>query len=230
MALAIIPLSGIVCPPVTSGTRMPTNRTGAASTTPYTPTATPMFTPSTPMDAASRALAGAAADAAATRVAPVSTQPRDGAHDFDFIEGRWRVHNRRLHRPLSGSNDWYEFEGRAVERTLWDGRANFEEYDAELPSGRMRAVALRLYNPASRQWSIHWSNSAAGTLDRPMVGEFREGRGEFYCQDDYEGRAILQRFIWTSSGPDACRWEQAFSADGGQSWETNWIMEFTRAS
>lgn len=154
--------------------------------------------------------------------------PRDGARDFDFVEGRWRVHNRRLSRPLSGSNEWYEFEGTAVERMLWEGRANFEEYDAEPPTGRIRAVALRLYDPAARQWSIHWSNSATGTLDRPMIGEFRDGRGEFHGQDVYEGRAILQRFIWTSSGPDTCRWEQAFSADGGASWETNWIMEFTR--
>lgn len=155
-------------------------------------------------------------------------EPRDGTHDFDFVEGRWRVHHRRLRRPLAGSNEWYEFEGTAVERTLWDGRGNFEEIDADLPSGRLHAVALRLYNPTSRQWSIHWSNSAAGTLDRPMIGEFRDGRGEFYCQDEHDGRAILQRFIWTSISFDACRWEQAFSADGGSSWETNWIMEFTR--
>ena len=161
---------------------------------------------------------------------PARGEPRDGAHDFDFIEGRWHVHNRRLCRPLSGSNDWYEFEGTAVERMLWEGRGNFEEYYAEAPTGPICAVALRLYNPASRQWSIHWSNRAGGTLDRPMIGEFRDGRGEFYCQEEYEGRAILQRFIWTSIDPDACRWEQAFSTDGGSSWETNWIMEFTRAA
>ena len=157
-------------------------------------------------------------------------EPRDGTHDFDFVEGRWRVHHRRLRRPLTGSSEWYEFEGSAVERTLWDGRGNLEEVEAELPTGRLRAVALRLYNPISRQWSIHWSNSDRGTLDRPMIGEFHDGRGEFYCQDEHEGRAVLQRFIWTSITPDACRWEQAFSTDGGSSWETNWVMEFTRAA
>ena len=72
-----------------------------------------------------------------------------------------------------------------------------------MPTGRLRALALRLYDPASRQWSIHWSTSAAGTLDTPMIGEFRDGRGLFVCQERYDGRAILQRFIWTSSGPDA---------------------------
>lgn len=154
--------------------------------------------------------------------------PRDGAHDFDFVHGRWRVHNRRLRRPLSGSHDWYEFEGRTVERPLWDGQGNIEEYDAEPPGGRLRGLALRLYSPTARQWSIFWSNSATGTLDKPMIGEFHDGRGVFYGQDAFEGRAILLRFIWSSAGPDACRWEQAFSVDGGESWETNWIMEFSR--
>jgi hypothetical protein len=166
--------------------------------------------------------------AAPRSTAPISGEPRDGTHDFDFLEGRWRVHHRRLRRPLSGSSDWYEFEGSAVERTLWDGRANLEEVEVVMPTGRLRALALRLYDPASRQWSIHWSNSAAGTLDTPMIGEFRDGRGVFLCQERYDGRVILQRFIWTSGGPDACRWEQAYSADCGASWETNWIMEFTR--
>jgi hypothetical protein len=158
----------------------------------------------------------------------MSRERRDGTHDFDFLEGCWRVHHRRLRQPLSGSSDWYEFEGSAVERTLWEGRGNFEEIEAELPTGRLRAVALRLYDPASNQWSIHWSNSDAGRLDRPMIGEFSGGRGVFVCQEEWGGRAILQRFIWTTSGPDACRWEQAYSDDCGASWETNWVMEFTR--
>ncbi|MEP6495419.1 MAG: hypothetical protein ABJF01_22220 [bacterium] len=156
--------------------------------------------------------------------------PRDGKHDFDFLHGSWLVHNRRMRRPLSGSSDWYEFDGTVVERPVWDGQANLEEYEAEAPSGRVRGLALRLYNPHARQWSIHWSGSATGTLDSPMIGEFRDGRGEFYGQDAFEGRTILLRFVWTSSGSAACRWEQAFSDDGGQTWETNWIMEFTRAS
>ena len=183
----------------------------------------------TPVVASPSAVSNAAtAPSPPDRPTRLPGQPHDGTHDFEFVEGSWRVHHRRLHRPLSGSSDWYEFEGSAVERTLWDGRANFEEIEAELPTGRLRAVALRLYDPASRQWSIHWSNSSTGTLDRPMIGEFRDGRGVFVCQEEFDGRSILQRFIWTSSAPDACRWEQAYSADCGASWETNWIMEFTR--
>jgi hypothetical protein len=154
---------------------------------------------------------------------------RDGEHDFDFLHGTWRMHNRRLRHPLTGSNEWYEFDGTTVERPLWDGRGNLEEYEATLPDGvRLRGLALRLYDPRTERWSIHWSNSVNGTLDAPMIGTFREGRGEFYSHEDYQGRMILVRFTWTSGGPDAAHWEQAFSADGGRTWETNWIMEFTR--
>ena len=152
----------------------------------------------------------------------------DGARDFDFLHGSWRVHNRRLRAILAGSTDWYAFEGRAIERPLWDGRANIEEYDAEMPSGRVRGLALRLYDPGARQWTIHWSSSATGTLDRPMIGEFIDGRGEFYGQDVHDRRIVLTRFVWTHDGPDRCAWEQAYSTDGGRSWETNWIMEFSR--
>ena len=155
--------------------------------------------------------------------------PRDGLHDFDFLHGTWRIHNRRLRHPLTGSTDWYEFEGRSVERRLLDGQGNLEEYDATPPDGtRIRAVALRLYDPKAKRWTVHWSNAANGTLDPPMTGTFRDGRGEFLGHEDYNGRMILVRFHWTNQGPGRARWEQAFSADGGRSWETNWIMEFTR--
>jgi hypothetical protein len=154
----------------------------------------------------------------------------DGSHDFDFLHGAWRIHNRKLREPLTGSEEWYEFDGRSTERPFWDGQGNLEEYEATLPDGTpLRGIALRLYQPKARRWTIHWSNSASGTLDPPMTGAFRDGRGEFYSHEDYRGRMILVRFIWTSSGSDAARWEQAFSEDAGRSWETNWVMEFTRA-
>jgi hypothetical protein len=153
---------------------------------------------------------------------------RDGTHDFDFLHGSWRVHNRRLRRVLMDSTDWYEFEGTATERPVWDGQANLEEYDAVSPAGRIRGLALRLYEPSTRQWTISWSGSATGRLDPPMRGEFRDGRGEFHGQDEHDGKPIRVRFIWTSASANACQWEQAFSADAGETWETNWIMEFTR--
>jgi hypothetical protein len=161
---------------------------------------------------------------------PAPEPLRDGMHDFDFLHGAWHIHNRRLRRPLTGSAEWDEFDGTTIERPLLGGQGNLEEYEATLPDGTpLRAVALRLYEPATRHWTIHWSNAATGTLDAPMTGTFVNGRGVFYGYEDVHGRMILSRFHWIPIDPDTARWEQAFSADGGATWETNWIMEFTRA-
>lgn len=163
-------------------------------------------------------------------IAVAAPEPlHDGLHDFDFLHGLWHVHNQRLRTPLSGSTEWYEFSGHSVERSVLGGQGNVEEYDATLPDGsEIHAVALRLYQPATKRWTIHWSNAATGTLDLPMSGFFRDGRGEFLGYEEFRGRMILVRFLWTALGPSAARWEQAFSADAGRSWETNWIMDFTR--
>jgi hypothetical protein len=168
-----------------------------------------------------------------TTAAPAQTSApaeiASGANDFDFLHGAWRVHNRKLRERLAGSGDWEEFEARAVERPFWDGQGNHEEWDGVLPDGtRVRGQALRLYSPVAREWSIHWSDSRSGVLDPPMTGRFRDGVGEFTGQEVYRGRAVAVRFLWSSLGPDRARWEQAYSADGGLSWETNWIMDFTR--
>jgi hypothetical protein len=151
-----------------------------------------------------------------------------GASDFDYLFGRWNVHNRRLRERLKGSTTWDEFEGTAVVRKVWGGQANLDEYEADGPSGHIQALTLRLFNPRSQQWSIYWATSAAGTLDVPMIGSFKDGRGEFYDQEMFEGRSIYARFIWSQITPTSCRWEQAFSPDGGQTWETNWVMDFRR--
>lgn len=151
-----------------------------------------------------------------------------GQNDFDFLFGRWRVHNRRLRERLKGSTTWDEFEGTLVVRPIWDGKANLDEYEADGPAGHIQALTLRVFDPRSRQWSIHWATSATGTLDVPMIGSFKDGRGEFYDQEMFEGRSIYVRFIWSAITPVSCRWEQAFSPDGGQTWETNWVMELRR--
>jgi hypothetical protein len=152
----------------------------------------------------------------------------DGQTDFDFLIGSWKVHNRRLRERLKGSRDWDEFESTNVARHLWGGKANVDEYEGIGPAGPIQGLTLRLYDPNSRQWRIHWASSNVGALDNPMIGEFRDGRGEFYDQEFFEGRSIYVRFIWSDITPTSCRWEQAFSADGGKTWEVNWIMEMTR--
>src|SRR5262245_52654517 len=153
---------------------------------------------------------------------------RDGQHDFDFEIGTWRTRLSRLVHPLSGSSTWVEYEGTSVVRKVWDGRANLVELEVEGPAGRIEGLSLRLYNPESRQWSLNFSNSKGGTLSPPTIGEFKEGRGEFYAQETLDGRAILVRFVISDITPSSCRFEQAFSADGGKTWEANWIATDTR--
>lgn len=165
-------------------------------------------------------------DASAT--AQRAAQRRDGQHDFDFALGTWHTSLKRLVRPLAGSTTWVELEGTTVVRKVWGGRANLAELEADTPDGRIQVLSLRLYNPQSRQWSLNTANSRGGALGVPTVGEFKNGRGEFYDQEVYEGRAILVRNVWSDITADSCRFEQSFSDDGGKTWELNWIAVDTR--
>lgn len=152
----------------------------------------------------------------------------DGRIDFDFIIGRWKVHNRCLRERLKGSNDWYEFEGMSVARKLLGGIGNIDEITFERETGPVEGMALRLFDPKSQEWSIYWASSATGVLDTPMIGKFENGCGEFFAHEIHENKHVYSRFIWSEIRENSCRWEQAFSPDGGKTWETNWIMEFTR--
>jgi hypothetical protein len=152
---------------------------------------------------------------------------RDGQHDFDFEIGIWRTHLRRLLHPLTGSTRWVEYEGTSVVRTVWSDRANLVELVAEGAAGHFEGLNLRIYNPESHQWSLNFASNN-GTLSQPTIGEFKNGRGEFFDQETVNGRAILVRFVISDITPDSCRFEQAFSEDGGKTWEVNWIATDTR--
>jgi hypothetical protein len=154
--------------------------------------------------------------------------PRDGQHDFDFEIGTWNTRLSRLQNPLTGSTTWLEYTGTSVVRKVWDGRANLVELVVEGPAGRIEGLNLRLYNPQSRQWSLNFASARGGTLTQPSVGEFRNGRGEFYSHEEFNGRMILVRFVIQVLDPDTARFEQSFSDDGGKSWEVNWIAVDTR--
>ncbi len=161
----------------------------------------------------------------------VASDKRDGQHDFDFLVGSWKFHLKRLAHRLSGSNEWVEFDGTTVCRKVLDGRGEVEEMsvDSAEKHVHIQGLALRLYNPQSHQWSIYWANAADGVLEQnPMVGQFSDGRGEFYNQQIYEGRAVYARFVWSGVTTNSPHFEQAFSADGGKTWETNWITDQTR--
>jgi hypothetical protein len=164
-----------------------------------------------------------------------ATQPvaqRDGSHDFDFELGVWKIHLKRLPHPLTGSSTWVEFEGTSVTRKVWDGRAQLEQFETDSPTaGHIEGLTLRLYNPDSRQWSLYWGTSKSGTLSLPAtVGEFKDGRGEFYDQESFNGKMIFVRFVWSNITPNSAHFEQSFSVDGGKTWEVNWITDQTRVS
>jgi hypothetical protein len=152
----------------------------------------------------------------------------DGRNDFDFLIGTWKVHHRALKKRLSGSTEWMEFEGDMVNRKILNGLGNMDENIIHAPTGLVHAITFRLFNPESREWSIYWSTDQTGILDVPVIGGFQDGRDEFYSQEVFQGRHIYSRFLWSKITPNSAQWEQAFSEDGGKTWETNWIMEFER--
>ncbi len=154
---------------------------------------------------------------------------RDGRRGFDFLLGTWKIQHRRLKERLKGCTEWEEFEGTSEVRSILGGLGNMDELMMDRASGHVQAVTVRLYNPTTCEWSIYWTaSSRPGRMDVPMVGKFDGPRGEFYSQEVFEGRHIFNRFIWNVDSSDSCRWEQAFSADCGKTWETNWTMKFTR--
>ncbi|MCE4553290.1 DUF1579 domain-containing protein [Pelomonas cellulosilytica] len=157
--------------------------------------------------------------------------PRDttAPPDFDFILGDWRVLHERLNERLAGCEDWTHFEGRTCTHNILGGRGNIEDNLLHLPGGDYRAVALRSFDSATAEWAIWWLDGRAPhTLDVPVRGRFEGGVGRFYADDQFEGRPIRIRFIWQIGADGHPRWDQAFSADAGATWETNWRMQFIR--
>jgi len=151
-------------------------------------------------------------------------------HDFDFEIGTWKTHLSRLLHPLTGSKTWADYDGTTVVRKVWNGRANLVELVADGPAGHFEGLNLRLYNPEAHQWSLNFANSRVGTMSPPTIGEFKNGRGEFFDQETLDGRAILVRFVIMDITPNSCRFEQYFSDDGGKSWELNWVATDTRVT
>lgn len=162
---------------------------------------------------------------------PADLPQRDGSHDFDFLIGDWKAHVRRLPDRLNNSNVWNEYDGISNHHKLLDSNANFEQFEVTSPDKKLhiKAQTLRLYNPATRQWSIYLVDLDNGTLDTPpVVGAFNGKRGEFYHQEILKGRTILVRYVWLDLSQSSARMEQSYSPDGGKTWEVNWICELSR--
>ena len=153
----------------------------------------------------------------------------DGRHDFDFLFGAWRVHNRKLKRRLAGSSEWEEFETSAEARPILGGLGNVDAF--RRADVGWEGTSVRLFDPELRRWSIWWaSTSRPGHLEPAVTGAFDKGRGrgEFLGDDSYDGAPILVRYVWSGITRTTARWEQAFSPDGGDTWETNWVMSLSR--
>ncbi|HEV7707185.1 MAG TPA: hypothetical protein VGP16_03235 [Asanoa sp.] len=146
--------------------------------------------------------------------------------DFDFLVGNWDVVNRRLLERHTGSDKWDEFPGVTVAYSFFGGNGSFDEIT--FPTLGTAGATVRSYDPAKAEWSIWWISSRDGQLTPPVVGRWTDGVGLFYGDDVDGDQPVRCRFTWTREGEDRARWEQAFSTDGEQTWETNWVMEMTR--
>jgi hypothetical protein len=162
--------------------------------------------------------------------APKTAAQRDGQHDFDPLIGSWKFHLKRRVNPLTGSNTWVDLNGTGVCRKVWDGGSEIETLVVDGDNLYIEGLTLRVYNPQSHQWRLYWANRRIGILDPPQVGEFKDGRGEFFAQDTINGKTILIRYEWTNLSTDTPHFEQSFSDDGGKTWEVNWITDQTRVA
>jgi hypothetical protein len=155
----------------------------------------------------------------------------DGRQDFDFLFGRWQVAHRRLNQRLAGCAEWTAFSGTQTAGPLLGGLGNFDDNVLDLPGGTYRAATFRAFDPERGLWSIWWLDGRhPSEIGTPMVGRFDDGTGTFYADESFDGRPIRVRFIWSRTLTPTPRWEQAFSADGSKTWETNWVMDFLRVA
>jgi len=160
--------------------------------------------------------------------APPPSGPDIGQRDFDFDLGNWTTHSTRLLNPLTGSKTWVQMDGATAITKVWGGRANLAEYSATGPAGHVELLALHWFNPTSHQWNIDFATPRVGTLGIPGVGSFQHGRADFYDVEPINGRSVLVKFSIWSTGPNTAQSEQAFSPDGGRTWEVNWINKYVR--
>jgi hypothetical protein len=150
-------------------------------------------------------------------------------NNFDFLIGTWDSTQRRLREVLNGSDDWYEFPGHTRCWSIFDGAGNIDE--VTFPTLGFSGMGLRLYDAGRDEWSIYWANSTIGLALPPNVGRFDDtGVGIFLCEEVYKGTPIVVRYLWSDITEESARWDQAFSTDKGETWETNWTAEFRRTS
>ena len=142
-------------------------------------------------------------------------------NDFDFLVGKWVLKDKKLKSRLSNSNEWIEFESTVEMHKLLNGIGNMDTYRTVIDGKPFEGIAIRLFNPQTKLWSIYWADSNVGVMDPPVVGSFEGNIGKFYCKDKFKGKDIVVVFIWDKTDPDNPVWSQAFSPDNGKTWEVN---------
>jgi hypothetical protein len=165
---------------------------------------------------------------ASSEPAQPPNEARDGQHDFDFNFGTWKTHIKRILDPLSGATKSIELNGTVTVRRVWDGRAQLEEIEADGPNGHWEGMTLFLYNPQARQWSQSFVNSKSGVLTAPLLGAFKDGRGELFATDTFNDRSVLVRTVWSDIKPNSHHFEQSYSDDGGKTWAPAFVATLTR--
>ena len=168
--------------------------------------------------------------AAAMTALPVAADASgDVPNDFDFLFGSWKVRHHYLKERLASSTEWLAFDGTLVAWPMLGGAGNVDDNVIDKPTGTYRAMTIRTFDAKSQDWSIWYIDGRSpATLDPPVVGRFANGVGTFVCDDVQNGKPVKVRFQWFAQNPEHPRWEQAFSPDGGKTWEVNWRMDFTR--
>jgi hypothetical protein len=164
-----------------------------------------------------------------TRVKDGDPSPaqHDASHDFDLVLGTFHAHIKRLANSLAGSTTWTTYEGTKTDVPILGGQGSLETIEAD-GSNHLELMTLRLYNATSHQWSLNFASSDSGEMGSPGIGEFKDGVGTFLDQEDYNGRTILVRQLWSNITPETYHFEQAFSADHGTTWETNFVADLKR--
>jgi len=153
----------------------------------------------------------------------IKASPTSSSKDFNYLIGNWKLKNRKLKSRLTNNTEWIEFESKVEMHQILDGNGNIDKYTDTASGKPYEGVALRLFNPKTKLWSIYWADNNSGTLDPPVVGSFENKIGHFFCKDTFNGKKIIVVFRWDVRNPNLPVWSQAFSADNGKTWEWNSI-------
>lgn len=158
----------------------------------------------------------------------ITASPTSSKHDFDFYEGKWKLHNKKLKTRLDNCNEWTEFESTQEMYRVLNGIGNIDNFLATFDGVPFEGMSVRLFNPKTRLWSIYWADSNEGILQPPVLGSFENNIAHFFTKDTFNGKKILVVFRWDVRDKENPVWSQAFSKDNGKTWEWNWYMYFSK--